>query len=72
VESPLRREAHGGFGKRLEETDRPKDRHRASGRLHHLTWGGTYNDTKDLMHFDLRSGEGAKIQSARTKHKANK
>jgi hypothetical protein len=24
---------HGGFGKRPEETDRPKDRHRASGRL---------------------------------------
>ena len=24
---------HGGFGKRPEETDQPKDRHRASGRL---------------------------------------
>lgn len=37
-----------------------------------LTWGGTYSSTKDLMHFDLRSGEGAKVDSARNKHKANK
>jgi hypothetical protein len=33
VESPLLSNGHGGFGKRPEETDRPKDRHRASGRL---------------------------------------
>ncbi|WP_163568098.1 M15 family metallopeptidase [Fodinicola feengrottensis] len=37
-----------------------------------LTWGGTYGGTKDLMHFDLRSGEGAKIDAARQKHKAEK
>ena len=35
-----------------------------------LKWGGTYDDTKDLMHFDLRSGEGAKIDAARRKDKA--
>jgi hypothetical protein len=33
VESPLLSNGHGGFGKRPGETDRPKDRHRASGRL---------------------------------------
>ncbi|CUU59748.1 S-adenosyl methyltransferase [Parafrankia irregularis] len=33
VQSPLLSNGHGGFGKRPEETDRPKCRHRASGRL---------------------------------------
>ena len=33
AESPLLSNGHGGFGKRPGETDRPKDRHRAPGRL---------------------------------------
>jgi len=33
VESPLRREAHGGFGERPGETERQQRRHRAPGRL---------------------------------------
>lgn len=33
VASPLRREAHGGFGERLGETDREQSRHRAPGLL---------------------------------------
>jgi hypothetical protein len=33
VGSPLRREAHGGFGERPEETDREQSRHRAPGLL---------------------------------------
>ncbi len=33
-----------------------------------LTWGGTYPGDKDIMHFDLRQGDGAKIQAARTAH----
>lgn len=37
-----------------------------------LTWGGTYPGAKDLMHFDLRQGDGAKIQTARTAHTANR
>jgi transposase len=32
VESPVRRNSHAGFGGRLAETERPKDRHRAAGR----------------------------------------
>lgn len=36
-----------------------------------LYWGGEYAGTKDLMHFDLRTGEGAKIHDARTAHKAS-
>jgi hypothetical protein len=33
VESPLRRDPHGGFGERPGETDREQPRHRAPGRL---------------------------------------
>ena len=33
MESPLRREAHGGFGERPGETDRQQCQHRAPGRL---------------------------------------
>ena len=36
-----------------------------------LYWGGEYGRTKDLMHFDLRSGEGAKIHNARTSHRTS-
>ncbi|HEU4545110.1 MAG TPA: hypothetical protein VFR88_02340, partial [Microlunatus sp.] len=36
-----------------------------------LTWGGMYPTDKDLMHFDLRAAEGAKIDSARRAHVAN-
>jgi hypothetical protein len=32
VESPVLSDGHAGFGGRPEETDRSKDRHRASGR----------------------------------------
>jgi hypothetical protein len=41
-----------------------------------LTWGGTYGSAnggaKDIMHFDLREAEGAKIQAARTAHTSNR
>ena len=33
VESPLRREAHGGFGERLGETEPEQSGHRAPGLL---------------------------------------
>lgn len=33
VESPLRREAHGGFGERSRETEQEQSRHRAPGLL---------------------------------------
>jgi D-alanyl-D-alanine carboxypeptidase len=36
-----------------------------------LTWGGTYGGGKDIMHFDLREGEGAAIDRARNAHKAS-
>ena len=36
-----------------------------------LTWGGTYPTDKDIMHFDLREAEGAKINTARKAHVAN-
>src|SRR5512132_268482 len=37
VESRMRGDAHVRFGGRAEETDRPKDRHRASARPLHFT-----------------------------------
>jgi hypothetical protein len=37
-----------------------------------LTWGGTYKRAKDVMHFDLREGEGAKVNAARNAHRANR
>jgi hypothetical protein len=37
-----------------------------------LTWGGTYPGAKDIMHFDLRQAEGAKIDAARAAHVANR
>lgn len=36
-----------------------------------LTWGGTYRAAKDIMHFDLREGDGAKVNTARIKHTDN-
>ena len=36
-----------------------------------LTWGGTYPRAKDIMHFDLRQGDGAKVQAARMSHRGN-
>jgi hypothetical protein len=36
-----------------------------------LTWGGTYPGAKDMMHFDLREGDGAQIDNARKAHKNN-
>jgi hypothetical protein len=38
VESPLRREAHGGFGERSGETDREQSQHRAPGLLSARPW----------------------------------
>ncbi|PYG01881.1 D-alanyl-D-alanine carboxypeptidase [Georgenia satyanarayanai] len=33
-----------------------------------LTWGGTYRTAKDIMHFDLREGDGGKVNKARIAH----
>ena len=44
VESPLRREAHGGFGERSGETGREQSRHRAPGLL---SEGGSMPLTSD-------------------------
>jgi len=37
-----------------------------------LTWGGGCSGKKDIMHFDLREGEGKKIDSARQTHHDDK
>jgi hypothetical protein len=37
-----------------------------------LKWGGTYGTAKDLMHFDLREGDGAQVDVQRKAHQDNK
>jgi RNA-directed DNA polymerase len=51
VESPLRGDAHGGFGERPGETDREQPRHRAPGRLNQAA-EADLDDVDDLA-FDL-------------------
>jgi hypothetical protein len=41
VESPVLSNGHAGFGRRAEETDQSKDRHRASSRPHRQ-WTGKF------------------------------
>ncbi|MFI6169036.1 hypothetical protein ACIBCN_19820 [Nocardia sp. NPDC051052] len=48
MESPLRREAHGGFGGRPRETDREQSRHRARGRPNHCAVG-MHNKEGELL-----------------------
>ncbi len=68
VESPLLSNGHGGFGKRPEETDRPKGRHRAPGRLRehwqHLKTSNPIESTFSTVRLRTRvtKGPGSKAQ----------
>ena len=53
MESPLRREAHGGFGERPGETDRQQCQHRAPGRL---SLGAWLANTRECLAMLLRPG----------------
>jgi len=53
VESPLRREAHGGFGERPGETGRWQHRNRAPGRL---SFGAWLDNTNEALVAVLRPG----------------
>src|SRR6266496_3498708 len=70
VESPLLSNGHGGFGKRPEETDRPKGRHRAPGRLRehwlHLKTSNPIESTFSTVRLRTRvtKGPGSKAQGA--------
>jgi hypothetical protein len=44
TESPVLSNGHAGFGRRAEETDRPKDRYRASVRPHRQ-WCAKFGQT---------------------------
>ena len=54
MESPLRREAHGGFGERPGETGQRQRRHRAPGRLSLGVW---CDYTGELLAMRLRPGQ---------------
>jgi integrase len=58
VFSPSPPVGSGPFGERAEETDRPKDRHRASARLNH--WNASQL---------LGAGESAVVVAARLDHR---
>jgi hypothetical protein len=61
VESPLRREAHGGFGERPGETDRWQHRHRAPGRLNLLAF---CDNTGEFLAALLRPGNAGSNTAA--------
>jgi len=58
VESPVRCKAHAGFGKRSRETDRPRGRHRALGRLHRPA-------TSDLVMFIAEHADRTTVDGQR-------
>jgi hypothetical protein len=61
VESPLRREAHGGFGERPGETDRQQCQHRAPGRLSLGCW---CDNTAEPLAATLRPGSAGSNTTA--------
>jgi hypothetical protein len=58
TESPVLSNGHAGFGRRAEETDRPKDRYRASVRPHRQ-WTGKFGQAyaHGLRHRRPRPGD---------------
>ena len=65
AESPLRREAHGGFGERPGETDRRQHRHRAPGRLSLLAFADHGPDgTGEPLAGVLRGGKATANDAA--------
>jgi hypothetical protein len=68
VESPLPSNGHGGFGKRPEETDWPKGRHRASGRLRehwvHLKTSNPIESTFSTVRLRTRVTKGPGSRAA--------
>ena len=72
VESRMRGNPHVRFGERAEETDRPKDRHRASARLNHAAGtlaAQTGATQRELM---ARLGHATSAASLRYQHAAQR
>ncbi|KIH98088.1 hypothetical protein LP52_15445 [Streptomonospora alba] len=70
MESPLRREAHGGFGERPGETDWRQRQHRAPGRLNRHSGIGYH--TPASVHFGtaehVRAQRATALDKAYTAH----
>ena len=53
VESPVRGDAHAGFGGRAGETDQPKDRHRAPARPYVFRFNRRQSNARGLLFYRL-------------------
>ena len=66
VESPVLSNGHAGFGRRAEETDRPKDRHRASSRPHYQTlYLQAKGELRTELKLALRQGRARRVPRSR-------
>jgi IS30 family transposase len=67
AESPVLSNGHAGFGRRDEETDQSKDRHRASSRPHYQTlFLQARGELRTQLKLALRTGRTRRISPSRT------
>jgi endo-1,4-beta-D-glucanase Y len=67
VESPVLSNGHAGFGRRAEETDRSKDRHRASSRPHdECLYLQARGELRTQLKIALRQGRTCRVSRSRT------
>src|SRR5262245_23482562 len=66
TESPVLSNGHAGFGRRAEETDRPKDRYRASVRPHYQTlYLQAKGELRTELKLALRQGRARRVPRSR-------
>lgn len=67
VESPVLSNGHAGFGRRDEETDQSKDRHRASSRPHYESlYLQARGELRTQLTLSLRQGRTRRVSRSRT------
>jgi hypothetical protein len=68
VESPVLSNGHAGFGRRAEETDRSKDRHRASSRPHYQAlFLQARGELRTQLKLALRTGRAQRVPRGSTR-----
>ena len=66
VESPVLSNGHAGFGRRAEETDQSKDRHRASSRPYYQTlYLQAKGELRTQLKLALRQGRARRVPRSR-------
>jgi IS30 family transposase len=66
VESPVLSNGHAGFGRRAEETDQSKDRHRASSRPHYESlYLQARGELRTQLKISLRQGRTRRVSRSR-------